>query len=95
MKYFTLELYTKKQIFICWMILCRLWTIMWANTYLRNVLKVTPVCNTELIVYNTIIYYTYINITDFLKEKTCILITHQLQYLTNVDQIVLLENVTI
>ncbi|CAI6361980.1 unnamed protein product [Macrosiphum euphorbiae] len=31
-------------------------------------------------------------IKEFLKEKTCILITHQLQYLTNVDQIVLMEN---
>ncbi|XP_016663046.1 probable multidrug resistance-associated protein lethal(2)03659 isoform X1 [Acyrthosiphon pisum] len=31
-------------------------------------------------------------IKEFLKEKTCILITHQLQYLTNVDQIVLIEN---
>lgn len=33
--------------------------------------------------------------SGFLKEKTCILITHQLQYLTKVDQIVLLENVGI
>ncbi|XP_060849436.1 ATP-binding cassette sub-family C member 4-like isoform X2 [Rhopalosiphum padi] len=31
-------------------------------------------------------------IIEFLKEKTCILITHQLQYLTNVDQIILMEN---
>uniref|UniRef100_A0A1B6EFU5 Cystic fibrosis transmembrane conductance regulator n=1 Tax=Clastoptera arizonana TaxID=38151 RepID=A0A1B6EFU5_9HEMI len=31
-------------------------------------------------------------ITGFLKNKTCILITHQLQYLTNVEHIVFLEN---
>lgn len=33
--------------------------------------------------------------TGFLKEKTCILITHQLQYLTSVEKIVLMENVKI
>ncbi|CAI6363623.1 unnamed protein product [Macrosiphum euphorbiae] len=31
-------------------------------------------------------------IIDYLKEKTCILITHQAQYLSDVDQIVLMEN---
>ncbi|CAI6363288.1 unnamed protein product [Macrosiphum euphorbiae] len=31
-------------------------------------------------------------IKNYLKEKTCILVTHQIQYLTNVDQIVLMEN---
>lgn len=31
--------------------------------------------------------------TGFLGEKTCILITHQTQYLTDVDQIVLMDNV--
>ncbi|XP_008186888.2 probable multidrug resistance-associated protein lethal(2)03659 [Acyrthosiphon pisum] len=31
-------------------------------------------------------------IKEYLKEKTCILITHQIQYLTSVDQIVLMEN---
>lgn len=31
----------------------------------------------------------------FLKEKTCILITHQLQYLTDVEKIVLMENVKV
>ncbi|XP_050059315.1 probable multidrug resistance-associated protein lethal(2)03659 isoform X2 [Aphis gossypii] len=31
-------------------------------------------------------------IKEYLKEKTCILITHQLQYLTNIEQIVLMEN---
>ncbi|XP_060872658.1 probable multidrug resistance-associated protein lethal(2)03659 isoform X2 [Metopolophium dirhodum] len=31
-------------------------------------------------------------IKEYLKEKTCILVTHQIQYLTNVDQIVLMEN---
>ncbi|CAH1738398.1 unnamed protein product [Aphis gossypii] len=31
-------------------------------------------------------------IKNFLKEKTCLLVTHQTQYLTNVDQIVLMEN---
>ncbi|XP_022172980.1 multidrug resistance-associated protein 4-like [Myzus persicae] len=31
-------------------------------------------------------------ILDYLKTKTCILITHQVQYLSDVDQIVLMEN---
>ncbi|KAL5233619.1 hypothetical protein ACI65C_001029 [Semiaphis heraclei] len=31
-------------------------------------------------------------ILDFLKAKTCILITHQVQYLSDVDQIVLMDN---
>ncbi|XP_016663044.1 probable multidrug resistance-associated protein lethal(2)03659 [Acyrthosiphon pisum] len=31
-------------------------------------------------------------IKNYLKEKTCILVTHQIQYLINVDQIVLMEN---
>ncbi|XP_015372663.1 PREDICTED: probable multidrug resistance-associated protein lethal(2)03659 [Diuraphis noxia] len=31
-------------------------------------------------------------ITDYLKEKTCILITHQIQYLFNVDHIIIMEN---
>uniref|UniRef100_A0A2H8TSM5 Putative multidrug resistance-associated protein lethal(2)03659 n=1 Tax=Melanaphis sacchari TaxID=742174 RepID=A0A2H8TSM5_9HEMI len=34
-------------------------------------------------------------IKGYLKEKTCILITHQLQYLTKVDRIVLMENANI
>ncbi|XP_025405411.1 probable multidrug resistance-associated protein lethal(2)03659 isoform X2 [Sipha flava] len=34
-------------------------------------------------------------IKDYLKQKTCILITHQIQYLANVDQIVLMENANI
>ncbi|XP_022162518.1 probable multidrug resistance-associated protein lethal(2)03659 isoform X2 [Myzus persicae] len=34
-------------------------------------------------------------IKGYLKEKTCILITHQIQYLSNVDQIVLMENANI
>lgn len=34
------------------------------------------------------------NVLGFLKEKTCILITHQLQYLTKVDQIILMQNVS-
>lgn len=34
---------------------------------------------------------------DYLKGKTCILVTHQIQiqYLINVDHIALMENVTI
>lgn len=31
-------------------------------------------------------------IKDYLKEKACVLITHQVQYLTDVDQIVLMDN---
>ncbi|XP_022166672.1 probable multidrug resistance-associated protein lethal(2)03659 [Myzus persicae] len=31
-------------------------------------------------------------IKEYLKDKTCILITHQIQYLISVDQIVLIEN---
>ncbi|XP_060850142.1 probable multidrug resistance-associated protein lethal(2)03659 isoform X2 [Rhopalosiphum padi] len=34
-------------------------------------------------------------IKDYLKEKTCILITHQIQYLSSVDQIVLMESANI
>eukprot|EP00102_Acyrthosiphon_pisum_P027033 XP_016664243.1 PREDICTED: probable multidrug resistance-associated protein lethal(2)03659 isoform X1 [Acyrthosiphon pisum] len=34
-------------------------------------------------------------IKGYLKEKTCILITHQLQYLPSVDRIVLMENANI
>lgn len=34
-------------------------------------------------------------VSGYLKKKTVILITHQLQYLDSVDQIVLLENVRI
>ncbi|XP_060873079.1 ATP-binding cassette sub-family C member 4-like isoform X2 [Metopolophium dirhodum] len=34
-------------------------------------------------------------IKGFLKDKTCILITHQLQYLTSVEKIVLIENANI
>ncbi|XP_060851388.1 probable multidrug resistance-associated protein lethal(2)03659 [Rhopalosiphum padi] len=34
-------------------------------------------------------------IKDYLKEKTCILITHQIQYLSSVDQIILMENANI
>lgn len=33
--------------------------------------------------------------SGYLREKTCILITHQLQYLTKVDQIILMENVSV
>lgn len=32
--------------------------------------------------------------SGYLKEKTCILVTHQLQYLTKVDQIILMEDVS-
>ncbi|XP_025406860.1 probable multidrug resistance-associated protein lethal(2)03659 [Sipha flava] len=34
-------------------------------------------------------------IKDYLKEKTCVLITHQKQYLSNVDRIVLMDNASI
>lgn len=37
----------------------------------------------------------YILAIGFLSEKTCILITHQVQYLNNVDHIVLMENVSV
>lgn len=30
----------------------------------------------------------------YLKDKTCILVTHQIQYLTSVDQIVVMDNVS-
>lgn len=32
---------------------------------------------------------------DYLREKICVLVTHQIHFLTNVDQIVLMENVRI
>jgi len=31
----------------------------------------------------------------YLRDKTCILITHQIQYLNNVDQIILMDKVNI
>jgi len=31
----------------------------------------------------------------YLSDKTCILVTHQIQYLTSVNQIVIMENVRI
>ncbi|VVC32375.1 ABC transporter type 1, transmembrane domain,ABC transporter-like,P-loop containing nucleoside triphosphate [Cinara cedri] len=34
-------------------------------------------------------------IKGYLKEKTCILVTHQIQFLTNVDHILLMENASI
>ncbi|VVC43177.1 P-loop containing nucleoside triphosphate hydrolase [Cinara cedri] len=34
-------------------------------------------------------------IKGYLKEKTCILITHQIQFLANVDHILLMENASI
>lgn len=45
-----------------------------------------------LVVINLILLSLF---AEYLKNKTCILITHQLQYLTSVDQIVLMENVSI
>lgn len=47
--------------------------------------------NTVTIVSNLII----LKCIDYLKEKACILVTHQIQYLIDVDQIVLMENVSI
>lgn len=46
----------------------------------------------SIILKHLYIIYVYVG---YLKEKTCILITHQLQHLTKVDQVVLLENVSI
>jgi len=31
----------------------------------------------------------------FLKDKTCILVTHQMQFLADMDQIVVMDNVNI
>lgn len=64
---------------------------MLASTYLKAALKVNQQ-NIKLIFINYIFFSISI---DYLKGKTCILVTHQLQYLTNVDEIVLIENVCI
>lgn len=44
--------------------------------------------------FNVFVQFRFFIVSDFLKEKTCILVTHQLQYLTDVDQILLMENVS-
>lgn len=41
----------------------------------------------------TLTNYFIFYLIGFLKEKTCILVTHQLQYLACVDQIVLMNDV--
>lgn len=46
----------------------------------------------NIIIINEILFLIIIG---YLKEKTCLLITHQTQYLKNVDQIVLMENVSL
>jgi ABC-type transport system involved in cytochrome bd biosynthesis fused ATPase/permease subunit len=33
-------------------------------------------------------------VSGYLKDKTVLLVTHQLQYLSNVDKIIILENVS-
>lgn len=40
-------------------------------------------------------YVLLFSFKEYLKEKTCILITHQIQFMISVDQIVLMENVSI
>lgn len=43
-------------------------------------------------------YLTLINLTfliGFLKDKTCVLVTHQMQFLADMDQIVVMDNVNI
>lgn len=54
----------------------------------------------NIIIYNlydtlTVTDILYFLIIGYLKEKICFLVTHQIQYLKNVDQIVLFENVSI
>lgn len=41
--------------------------------------------------FNPYFYYCL----GYLKGKICILITHQLQYLTKIDRIILMDNVRI
>lgn len=64
---------------------------MLAVICLKNALKVIIKKKQSLNNYRLINIFNYF--IGFLKEKTCILITHQLQYLTSVEKIVLIENV--
>lgn len=89
MESFILEQCINKRIFIYWMILCLPSTHVLVDVYLKNVLKVI-----QITMFLKFVQTYYFYVIGFLKEKTCILITHQVQYLTDVDQIVLMENVT-
>lgn len=55
---------------------------------------ITSLCSTTIVLLIIIDGVLFSIIIGYLKEKTCLLITHQTQYLTNVDQIVLMENVS-
>jgi len=66
---------------------------MLAVICLKNALKVIPKKQSLNNNYRQINIFNYF--IGFLKDKTCILITHQLQYLTSVEKIVLIENVKV
>lgn len=46
----------------------------------------------QTIMIVTLVYVNFVFL-GFLKGKTCVLVTHQVQYLTSVDKIVVMENV--
>jgi len=104
-KYFTTEPYTNKPISIYWTTLYRRWILVLASICLKNVLKASIsiiFCiipknfkNCNYLHIRIDLYLLLFVFIEYLKEKTCILITHQIQYLTSVDQIVLIENVSI
>lgn len=54
---------------------------------IKGLLRKNINCN----IHYLLIYYFCL--IGFLEKKTCILITHQIQYLIDVDQIILMENV--
>lgn len=72
------------------MIHYQLLILMLESICLNNVLKVK--------INHHISFWFKVNFelffVGFLKEKTCVLITHQLQYLNSVDQIILMQNVS-
>lgn len=87
---FMTELYINKRIFIYWTIHFRLLILMLASIYFINALKVFYKYKYFFFRITNITYFYF---KGYLKDKTCILITHQIQYLTSVDQIVLMDNV--
>lgn len=49
----------------------------------------------EQCLINLYISHDVLCLLGFLKGKTCVLITHQIQYLTNMEKIFIMENVSI
>lgn len=97
---FSPEPYTNKRIFIYWTTRCRLSILVSANIYLKSVLKVLTLllfnkrrCRHFYVRFIRRLQYHYVLYAGYLKDKICVLVTHQMQYLASVDQVVIMENV--